>query len=90
MVNALVELMRCYNRYPDEKGTESTLGSSDQYCAETVTTVTPMKRGLKESKPQAGPLTVLVTTVTPMKRGLKDIANQRLNLRGIQLQPLPR
>ena len=47
-----------YNRFPDEKGTES---RARRY----LTTVSPMKRGLKE-------LEAVVTTVSPMKRGLKD------------------
>ena len=75
------------NRFPDEKGTEST---------QTVTTVSPMKRGLKASvrlrlpsynrfpdekgtesgydnqcQLQSPVQGVPVTTVSPMKRGLK-------------------
>ena len=36
-----------YNRYPDEKGTERTMSTLFAFCLESVTTVTPMKRGLK-------------------------------------------
>ena len=38
-----------YNRYPDEKGTESSLAGALQRYSPPVTTVTPMKRGLKEN-----------------------------------------
>ena len=38
---------RCYNRYPDEKGTESLIIPSQCFDRSRVTTVTPMKRGLK-------------------------------------------
>ena len=37
------DLVRCYNRYPDEKGTER-----GKTTHRGVTTVTPMKRGLKD------------------------------------------
>ena len=50
-----------------------------------VTTVTPMKRGLKGLNDGFGKLSV--TTVTPMKRGLK--VPPRLVGDG-SLQPLPR
>ena len=80
----------CYNRYPDEKGTESRI-----YVDETsvcgVTTVTPMKRGLKVNC-DLSPL-LQVTTVTPMKRGLKVSLSELVdNAYWIvqQLQPLPR
>ena len=61
-----------YNRYPDEKGTESARGGSNRTVIGKVTTVTPMKRGLKDTRsgPSAEAYRV-VTTVTPMKRGLK-------------------
>ena len=36
-----------YNRFPDEKGTESEPARSVQENQEPVTTVSPMKRGLK-------------------------------------------
>ena len=40
---------------------------------ESVTTVTPMKRGLKVWTTRSfGSGSLRVTTVTPMKRGLKD------------------
>ena len=39
---------RSYNRYPDEKGTESPDPLSYPPPLHAVTTVTPMKRGLKE------------------------------------------
>ena len=38
---------RRYNRYPDEKGTESTERDAVGVRSSFVTTVTPMKRGLK-------------------------------------------
>ena len=40
----------CYNRYPDEKGTESKVANETVQGTESdpeFTTVTPMKRGLK-------------------------------------------
>ena len=55
-----------YNRYPDEKGTEST----SHFHLAVVTTV--LKRGLKD------PDSDEVTTVTPMKRGLKGVINVRM------------
>ena len=63
---------RCYNLYPDEKGTESTTNrfSANKLC--WVTTYTPMKRGLKASiRASICSKRLLVTTYTPMKRGLK-------------------
>ena len=47
------------------------------FTAGTVTTVTPMKRGLKVSGKTYAKNHQIVTTVTPMKRGLKDIAGRR-------------
>ena len=39
-----------YNRFPDEKGTESfRVDAALWRCYQPVTTVTPMKRGLKAS-----------------------------------------
>ena len=38
-----------YNRFPDEKGTESSFSLSLEACSCEVTTVSPMKRGLKVS-----------------------------------------
>ena len=61
-----------YNRFPDEKGTES-FGSVKSLLTELgVTIVSPMKRGLKdqyETTPEN--VLALVTIVSPMKRGLK-------------------
>ena len=37
-----------YNRYPDEKGTESDISCARCGRKYKVTTVTPMKRGLKD------------------------------------------
>ena len=63
----------CYNRYPDEKGTERSI--VDQHFTDDslsiVTTVTPMKRGLKVRHHANHSCQRGVTTVTPMKRGLK-------------------
>ena len=42
-----------------------------------VTTVTPMKRGLKVKDGEAARSKAVVTTVTPMKRGLKDLIKRR-------------
>ena len=79
-------VLHCYNRYPDEKGTESRriirLNSLNPRAE--VTTVTPMKRGLKDpyyypdkgDKGDAKPRRV--TTVTPMKRGLKGLSGHAL------------
>ena len=39
--------MQGYNRYPDEKGTESIIHATLLSFVREVTTVTPMKRGLK-------------------------------------------
>ena len=36
-----------YNRFPDEKGTESVTLERGECCLLLVTTVSPMKRGLK-------------------------------------------
>ena len=41
-------LMVRYNRYPDEKGTERRLCEPTVDSPVAVTTVTPMKRGLKD------------------------------------------
>ena len=40
-------LSRSYNRFPDEKGTESQAWEMEHLDHERVTTVSPMKRGLK-------------------------------------------
>ena len=62
-----------YNRFPDEKGTESNLKFVDTDRCSSVTTVSPMKRGLKDDSRKSEPgFPDLVTTVSPMKRGLKD------------------
>ena len=42
--------MSSYNRYPDEKGTERATNSRVMVPRVPVTTVTPMKRGLKGSE----------------------------------------
>ena len=96
--------MNSYNRYPDEKGTESGRINETRDLRE-VTTVTPMKRGLKVwSELLFAFESWLVTTVTPMKRGLKarELQDEHVTTvtpmkRGlkvqsvaVQLQPLPR
>ena len=55
-----------------------------------VTTVTPMKRGLKDGAGTDKLVGQGVTTVTPMKRGLK--VGKRIRIRDpmTELQPLPR
>ena len=60
-----------YNRFPDEKGTES-----DGYYLHisrllSVTIVSPMKRGLKDQTEGRSGTDNEVTIVSPMKRGLK-------------------
>ena len=65
----------CYNRYPDEKGTESLSASLGNAYHFSVTTVAPMKRGLKAFGDRDIAFARCVTTVAPMKRGLK--ANRR-------------
>ena len=62
-----------YNRYPDEKGTERLLFAMSTAAPVKVTTVTPMKRGLKAPSPREVGAGKIVTTVTPMKRGLKAL-----------------
>ena len=42
-----VAVSTSYNRYPDEKGTESLDAFQEVLNEYVVTTVTPMKRGLK-------------------------------------------
>ena len=64
-------VLSSYNRYPDEKGTERINKKDDIKKTLGVTTVTPMKRGLKDLCYQLVTNLGLVTTVTPMKRGLK-------------------
>ena len=62
--------VRCYNRYPDEKGTES-LTITETVATDTqaeVTTVTPMKRGLKESVPSRGLSQQAGTMLQPLPR----------------------
>ena len=61
-----------YNRFPDEKGTESTKEDTHAWRTKTVTIVSPMKRGLKAFLNLSNSLFILVTIVSPMKRGLKD------------------
>ena len=41
------KVLKRYNRYPDEKGTESEQTAEAEGPLSAVTTVTPMKRGLK-------------------------------------------
>ena len=43
----------CYNRFPDEKGTERSSSALKSSRLMSVTTVSPMKRGLKVSIPLA-------------------------------------
>ena len=64
-----------------------------RFSATCVTTVTPMKRGLKATLWGAGAVGVgLVTTVTPMKRGLKVVvaANVKLNELVTTVTPMKR
>ena len=84
-----------YNRYPDEKGTESRMIDSALFdkTSTKVTTVTPMKRGLKDRMPSRFVCRYItqVTTVTPMKRGLKAVESCfDLPSASPSLQPLPR
>ena len=78
-----------YNRFPDEKGTER-----HQQVLITVkyrvTTVSPMKRGLKGSNPFRTVSIRSVTTVSPMKRGLKARCAERKPRQCMRLQPFPR
>ena len=67
-----------YNRYPDEKGTERFQCVLMFAFQADVTTVSPMKRGLKDDDGGIGEGGSVVTTVTPMKRGLKARARLRL------------
>ena len=55
-----------------------------------VTTVTPMKRGLKVMVTHVIISNVAVTTVTPMKRGLKERIPKAEHVCQRWLQPLPR
>ena len=79
-----------YNRYPDEKGTERIASRATRHRRHQVTTVTPMKRGLKVDVVGSTGVLSNVTTVTPMKRGLKDKPVYGLPCTGVPLQPLPR
>ena len=73
--NIVIALLWSYNRYPDEKGTERYRIPRDplkpKQRLSAVTTVTPMKRGLKVKFTYSVLVGSAVTTVTPMKRGLK-------------------
>ena len=60
-----------YNRFPDEKGTERHIITLHGTSGEIVTTVSPMKRGLKAKHIDKVKGVPCVTTVSPMKRGLK-------------------
>ncbi len=61
-----------YNRFPDEKGTERKRVAAPPPSIMKVTTVSPMKRGLKVLAGGGHRIGEFVTTVSPMKRGLKD------------------
>ena len=63
----------CYNHYPDEKGTERSIPEMISVIQIAVTTITPMKRGLKvRANPSRLSRANDVTTIAPMKRGLKE------------------
>ena len=81
--------IRSYNRCPDEKGTESQAMGKPLNEMYMVTTVAPMKRGLKDHRDRDTGRRFDVTTVAPMKRGLKDLVITRAWF-ACGLQPLPR
>ena len=75
-----------YNRFPDEKGTES---QATELQTEMVTTVTPMTERKDYDVGETGPDYDEVTTVSPMKRGLKGLPTVGSSSI-LMLQPLPR
>ena len=86
----VVEALKGYNRYPDEKGTERLTVIPHEADRPEVTTVTPMKRGLK----------VLPTTMIrrsyacynryPDEKGTESYYGQCTRRADEMLQPLPR
>ena len=64
-----------YNHCPDEKGTESIVCLLCAHPFREVTTIAPMKRGLKVPIVYNPLFSLLVTTIAPMKRGLKGAAD---------------
>ena len=67
------QTIQSYNRFPDEKGTERADKSPPRLSHWYVTTVSPMKRGLKVQACDRNANRSGVTTVSPMKRGLKGL-----------------
>ena len=61
----------CYNRYPDEKGTESLTILPCQRINIRGYNRYPDEKGTERSTSRRAHRSSLVTTVTPMKRGLK-------------------
>ena len=81
----------CYNRYPDEKGTERELLRWEQFFETGVTTVTPMKRGLKVVMNQQLFQAVEVCyNRYPDEKGTERISEKPLQIFRRRLQPLPR
>ena len=68
----VAESRKRYNRFPDEKGTERGIQVAETRHLQFVTTVSPMKRGLKADTKPVSEAVADVTTVSPMKRGLKE------------------
>ena len=78
-----------YNRYPDEKGTESE-DKILQYAPEDGYNRYPDEKGTESLRRAHAVRVYLVTTVTPMKRGLKESYLEAERDSYLQLQPLPR
>ena len=69
-----------YNRYPDEKGTESILDSGNT-AHECCYNRYPDEKGTERASKHRPKALLMVTTVTPMKRGLK-VSGHQLIYRG--------
>ena len=65
-------MIASYNRYPDEKGTESSTVSLSTCSLIGVTTVTPMKRGLKDPTERQGEPILMSYNRYPDEKGTES------------------
>ena len=79
-----------YNRFPDEKGTESMGFGVQLLCNNRVTTVSPMKRGLKDQAQVHQREGRHRYNRFPDEKGTESVQRNHQRMRLAWLQPFPR
>ena len=79
-----------YNRFPDEKGTESEKSVNNRHEVIRVTIVSPMKRGLKDRAEHSEQRTGGRYNRFPDEKGTESWPQAQLSAFGEKLQSFPR